>query len=196
MPAPAFTDPVIASQAAFRAVMNALARPGTHHRVPTELAPPLPLGRGMAAIALALVDFETSVWLDRPLAEAKEVGAWLRFHTGGAITIKSGRAAFAFVSDASALPAFESFALGSAEYPDRSTTVVVEVATLDQGQRLRLKGPGLPGVQAFLPGALPRDFSERWRANRALFPRGIDFIFTCDARIAALPRSTRVIEED
>jgi alpha-D-ribose 1-methylphosphonate 5-triphosphate synthase subunit PhnH len=31
-----------------------------------------------------------------------------------------------------------------------------------------------------------------FRANRALFPLGLDFFFTCGDRLAALPRSTVV----
>ena len=33
---------------------------------------------------------------------------------------------------------------------------------------------------------------KAFQSNGALFPLGLDFIFTCGARLAALPRSTEV----
>lgn len=193
--APAFADPVTASQGVFRTVMNAMARPGATHRLNADLTPPAPLGRGAAALALALLDYECAAWFDYRLAAASDVGQWLRFHTGASVTSDPAQAAFAFISDAGALPAFDAFALGSAEYPDRSTTLIVEVAAFGEGTPLRLAGPGIAGVDAFSAAPLPVDFADRLRANRALFPRGVDLIFVCDDLIAALPRSTRVIEE-
>lgn len=192
--APAFADPVTASQAVFRTVMNAMARPGTTLRLDADLTPPAPLGRGAAAVALALLDYESPAWLDHRLAAAPDVGQWLRFHTGAPITDDSRQAAFAFISDACALPAFDAFALGSAEYPDRSTTLIVEIAAFGAGAPLRLAGPGIAGTHAF-SAALPADFVDRLRANRTLFPRGIDLVFVCEDLAAALPRSTRVLEE-
>ena len=38
------------------------------------------------------------------------------------------------------------------------------------------------------------DFLVQWAAHRAGFPLGVDLIFVADARLAALPRSTAIIE--
>lgn len=192
--APGFADPVTSSQMVFRAVMHALARPGTLHLLAPELTPPPSLGRGMAAVALALVDYESPVWLDASLAAVPEVAQWLRFHTGAPLTTHRSEAAFALVIDAGALPSLDSFALGTAEYPDRSTTLVIEVARFEGCRSFALAGPGIAGVQSFSAGPLPEGFGGALRTNRTLFPRGVDLVFVCGDRIAALPRSTRVVE--
>ena len=50
-----------------------------------------------------------------------------------------------------------------------------------------LRGPGIRDRATLsLPATAP------FRANRALFPMGLDFILTCGDRLACLPRSTRV----
>jgi alpha-D-ribose 1-methylphosphonate 5-triphosphate synthase subunit PhnH len=40
------------------------------------------------------------------------------------------------------------------------------------------------------------DFAKRLRANRELFPRGVDLVLVAGAQVAALPRSVRVVSED
>ncbi|MBD0275911.1 MAG: phosphonate C-P lyase system protein PhnH, partial [Acetobacteraceae bacterium] len=66
---PGFGDPVRDAQAVFRAVMDALARPGPPRALPAGLPrPPGPLAPELGAIALALADHEAPLWLDAPLA--------------------------------------------------------------------------------------------------------------------------------
>jgi alpha-D-ribose 1-methylphosphonate 5-triphosphate synthase subunit PhnH len=42
--------------------------------------------------------------------------------------------------------------------------------------------------------SLPADFAAQWAEIRAGFPLGVDLVFAADARLAALPRSTAIIE--
>ena len=70
MPAAAFPAPVLASQATFRALMDAVARPGTVKPLPPAAAAPPPLSATAAAVALTMLDYETPVWLDAPLARS------------------------------------------------------------------------------------------------------------------------------
>ena len=86
-----------------------------------------------AAIAFALFDHDTPVWLDAALAAAPDVAAWLRFRTGAPIVTDQAAAAFALVSEPARLPPFDEFNLGTAEYPDRSTTIILQVAGFAQG---------------------------------------------------------------
>ena len=83
--APAFADPVDNAQAVFRAVMDAMARPGTAQTLAPALAPPAPLSRSAGAIALTLLDYESPFWLDETLSRQRDVAQWLRFHTGAPI---------------------------------------------------------------------------------------------------------------
>jgi alpha-D-ribose 1-methylphosphonate 5-triphosphate synthase subunit PhnH len=194
MLAPAFDDPALASQAVFRTVMEALARPGQARPLASTLAAPPPLTATAAAVALTLLDYETPFWLDQELAAASELASWIKFHTGAPLTADAALAAFAFVSDPAAMPAFDAFSSGSIEYPDRSTTLVVQVARFDQGEVLALAGPGIAGTTDFSAQPLPPDFSARLIANRALFPRGVDLILVSPDAVAALPRSVRVAD--
>jgi alpha-D-ribose 1-methylphosphonate 5-triphosphate synthase subunit PhnH len=192
MLAPAFDDPALASQAVFRTVMETLARPGLPRPLPTRLAVPPPLSTAAAAVALTVLDYETAFWLDQGLTAADEVAAWIKFHTGASLTADSARAAFAFISDPSAMPRFDAFSPGSLEYPDRSTTLVVQVASFGRGDELKLSGPGIAGTRSFSAEPLPSDFRARLIANREMFPRGIDLILVTRDAVAALPRSIRV----
>jgi alpha-D-ribose 1-methylphosphonate 5-triphosphate synthase subunit PhnH len=192
MLAPAFDDPALASQAVFRTVMEAIARPGLPRPLSSKLAAPLPLSTTAAAVALTLLDYETPFWLDPSLAAAGEVAPWFKFHTGAPLTTVSARAAFAFVSDPAAMPPFETFSPGSLEYPDRSTTLVVQVGRFDHGDALELMGPGIAGTRTFSAVPLPPDFRTRLIANREMFPRGVDLILVSKNAVAVLPRSIRI----
>jgi len=192
MSAPA-VNTAFASQAAFRAVMEAFARPGDI-RTLDEVAAPAPLAPATAALVQALADYETPVWVDAMFAAVPAVAEWIRFQTGAPIVKDARDAAFALIADPLALPDFDSFAVGTEDYPDRSTTVIVQVA-LFKGPAFTLKGPGIKGRRALAATPLPVDFTERLRANRELFPRGVDLVLVAGAQVAALPRSVRVVME-
>jgi alpha-D-ribose 1-methylphosphonate 5-triphosphate synthase subunit PhnH len=193
---PGFSDPVLASQAVFRTVMEAMARPGQIADIDVAIAPPAPLGIAAAGLALTLLDFETPVWLDPKLAVAPEVDAWLKFHTGAPRAADRASAAFAFIAEPAAMPGFDAFGLGSVEFPDGSTTLVLEVETLTEGDVFHLCGPGIKGSRSLAAAPLPADFAARMAANRARFPRGVDLVLTCGRRLAALPRSVHLSRSD
>jgi alpha-D-ribose 1-methylphosphonate 5-triphosphate synthase subunit PhnH len=186
-----FAEPVLAAQSTFRVVMDAMARPGTVRRL-AGIAAPAPLSPTAAAVALTLLDYETPFWLDAPLAAAPEVARWMSFHTGAPLTRDPAAAAFAFLADSAASPPFASFAPGSPEYPDRSTTLVLQVERLREGEGLILRGPGIAGSRRLAASPLPADFLDRLADNRAQFPRGVDVLLAAADAVAALPRSLRV----
>jgi alpha-D-ribose 1-methylphosphonate 5-triphosphate synthase subunit PhnH len=169
-----------------------MARPGQARPLPCRLSVPSPLSPTVAAVALTLLDYETPFWLDQGLTAAREIAPWLRFHTGAPLAADPAQAAFAFVSDPAMLPPFDLFSAGSLEYPDRSTTLVLQVASFDHGDALALSGPGIEGPRAFSAAPLPPDFRARLIANRDMFPRGVDLILVTPDAVAALPRSVRV----
>ena len=187
-----FADPVHDAQAIFRAVMTAMARPGTMQPLRTTLAPPAPLAPELAAVALALADHETTIWLDAALAQGREVSDFLAFHSGARRVADRSQATFALVSGAGAVPPLASFAQGTDEYPDRSTTVVVAVRGLSATAGLVLQGPGIKASVRLSIDPLPATFVAERAANRAAFPRGVDCVFVAPGQVAALPRSTVV----
>ena len=188
---PGLADPVFDSQRVFRAVLDALAHPGTIVDLSLPLSPPPPLDLATAAVVLALADYETPLWLDQASA-TDAVRAYLSFHCGCPLTSSGENAAFAVVTDPAAMPALAAFQAGSDEYPDRSTTLVVQLPALRGGDPWELSGPGIRTRQSFAPAGLPPAFAEWLRANHSLFPRGVDLIFTSGSSLAALPRSSQL----
>lgn len=189
--APGFTDPVHDAQAAFRAVLDAMAHPGRIVRFPQVLAapPPAPLGTGVAIVALTLCDIDTPVWLDESLAPAS---AYLAFHCGCPLAFSPADARFALFSQGTAPPPLAAFDLGSDEYPDRSATLIIEAAGITAGAGLRLHGPGIRGEARLGIIGLPAHFWAERSALFELFPRGLDMLFVAGEQLAALPRSTRI----
>ncbi|MGR3467854.1 MAG: phosphonate C-P lyase system protein PhnH [Shimia sp.] len=177
-----FTNPVIQSAQTFRAVMGAMARPGTIHEI-GGATPPAPLSAAAGAALLTLCDPDTPLHLAGDV-DCADVRTWLAFHTGAPLAPAS-TCAFA-VGTWSALGDLASYPIGTPRYPDRSATLIVELPELTP-EGATLSGPGIETTAAL---SLP-DVSA-FAANRRLFPLGLDFLFTCGDRLAALPRSTEV----
>jgi alpha-D-ribose 1-methylphosphonate 5-triphosphate synthase subunit PhnH len=188
-----FADKVLSAQSTFRSVMEAMARPGAVQRVTASIGTPPPMMRGVAAIALTLFDHDTPIWLDEKMSETMDVARWLKFHSGAPIVADTSISAFALVGDAGALPDLDRFALGSNEYPDRSTTLILQVASLTQGPAYELRGPGIDGSAVLNATFEPKDLFDRLAINATLFPRGIDVVLVADDAIVAIPRTTRLI---
>ncbi|MFH1341803.1 MAG: phosphonate C-P lyase system protein PhnH [Pseudomonadota bacterium] len=187
-----FADKVLSAQATFRSVMDAMARPGSVQRVTAGSGVPGAMMRGAAAIALTLFDHDTPVWLDSRMSETPDVGKWLKFHTGAPVIADSSICNFALVADARALPALDRFALGSNEYPDRSTTLILQVESLTEGSAFELRGPGIDGTAMLRATLQPADLFDRLAVNASLFPRGIDLVLVADDAVVAIPRTTRL----
>ncbi len=188
-----FPDAVTHAQTVFRSVMDAMARPGSQGVIDVPVAPPAPLGVAAGALLLTLCDHDTPIWLTPVLAKSALPG-WIGFHTGASLTSTKSDAKFAFVEAGAPVPSLTQFALGTQEYPDRSTTLVVEIAALEGGQPLQLSGPGIRDIAMIAPKGLPETFLRQWADNRALFPRGVDLVLTCGPRFIALPRTTKIRE--
>ena len=188
-----FTDPVFDSQSAFRRAMEALASPGRLR--PVTMSADVPLMPSAAALILALCDFETMLYLSPYIAGLPGVAEFVRFHTGAPLVSEPSRAAYAVVDLRHDDLEPGSFAQGTAEYPDRSTTIIALCDNLESGTALAIAGPGIARVSALKVSHLPADFSAQWNANRARFPLGVDIIFAAPGQIVGLPRSTRVVGE-
>ncbi|MDO1584161.1 phosphonate C-P lyase system protein PhnH [Rhizobium oryzicola] len=186
-----FTNPVLDSQNVFRTVMNCMAQPGTIGEVAMGVEPPAPLGAAAGAVMLTLCDHDTAVWLGPHLLTPGITG-WLGFHCGAPLTKEKTEAKFAFAHHKAPLPSLMSFAQGTLEYPDRSTTLVIEVEALDGGPTLELKGPGIRTTALLSPKGLPEHVLKQWAKNGQIFPQGVDVILTAGHRLAALPRTCKI----
>lgn len=192
---PGFADKVLSAQSTFRSVMDAMARPGSVQRIVPGAGTPDRMMRGTAAIALTLFDHDTPLWLDSRMAESLDLVKWLKFHTGAPVVQDSSIASFALISEGGALLPLERFALGTSEYPDRSTTLILQVDSLRSGRSFELRGPGIDGAATLQASIKPFDLFERLHVNEALFPRGIDVVLVADDAVVAIPRTTRVVSK-
>jgi alpha-D-ribose 1-methylphosphonate 5-triphosphate synthase subunit PhnH len=188
-----FADKVRSAQSIFRSVMDAMARPGSVQRIVAGAGAPAPMMRGTAAIALTLFDHDTPIWLDPAMSATSDVAKWLKFHTGAPVIADSSICSFALIGDAGTLPELDRFSFGTNEYPDRSTTLILQVESLTRGPTLELRGPGIDGTTTLQAAIQPLDLFERLAINAALFPRGIDVVLVADDAIVAIPRTTRLV---
>lgn len=177
-----FTEAPVQSARAFRAILEAMARPGTIRRV-EGATPPAPLSIAAGVALLVLTDPSTRLHLAGH-ADCPAVRDWVAFHIGAPLAA-SEDADFA-VGSWKALQPVTRFRIGQPDYPDRSATLIVEC------DRLVNHGTALtgPGIQTAISLNLPE--TAVFRANRALFPLGFDTLFTAGDHIAGLPRSIRV----
>jgi alpha-D-ribose 1-methylphosphonate 5-triphosphate synthase subunit PhnH len=185
---PAFNDTVFGAQEAFRALMDAMARPGRIQRC--DVLPDLPeaLSPAAAAALLALTDAETPVWTDAT-GEARE---WIAFHTGAPLVADVAKAQFLLATGT--MPKLSTLDAGTDETPQDSATLILQLGALAEGTGWRLTGPGIEHEHRLDAAGLPADFTAQWKANRKGFPCGVDLILCAGARLAALPRSTRIEE--
>jgi len=186
---PGFADPVQDAQAGFRALMDAMARPGRVRRVtpPPEL--PEGLGAAAAAAILTLADAETPLWTDA----GEEARGWIAFHAGAPLVQDPARAMLV-LSLAAAMPPLAALHAGEDETPQDGATLIRQVARLEEGTGWRLTGPGIAQAHRLSVTGLPADFPAQWLANAARFPRGVDVVLCAGAALAALPRSVTLAE--
>lgn len=187
---PGFDNPVDDAQQVFRATLQAFAHPGRIEALAADCGVPDGLSPAMTALLLTLADPDTPVWV--PAGMAASAGAFLRFHCGCPLVDDVAAAQFVCVPAGHDMPALRRCAQGDPAFPDRSATLIVEVASLDEGNTLTLRGPGIQTTRTLRVGGLPDDFRRQWQANHAGFPLGVDLLLTAGERICALPRTTQV----
>jgi alpha-D-ribose 1-methylphosphonate 5-triphosphate synthase subunit PhnH len=185
---PGFRDPVRDAQMVFRRLLGAMSYPGRAVAHEGSRSVPAPLHASSYALCLTLMDVDTPVWLD-PAARSESLLAHLAFHCGCPVVDSPARAAFALISAPGSMPDLATFNAGLDAYPDRSTTVIIQVESLVSGAPIALSGPGILGTTRLQVRGLPPAFSAMWRANRARYPQGVDVILTDPGHMVGLPRS-------
>lgn len=183
-----FADAVQQSQAIFRCVLDAMARPGSCHEIPKMPYAPPPLNAASTAIALTHLDDSTPVWLD-PVADTAPVREFLAFHCGCPIVGAPNDGAFAIV--AGTIPQLDSFNPGSDEFPENSTTIIAQVETVHSGDAIALAGPGIDGIAAIGDPGLTSEFWRQKAELEPLYPCGIDVILTAKHHLICMPRSVQ-----
>lgn len=172
-----------AQQQAFRAVLDAFARPGTQ----------AVLGDSDALPQLLATVLDESVTLADPdrLLDADQRRLLL------APDARTNEARFILFDGRSAPPVDFEPPLGTLEAPEGGATLVLTVdALLPQKQpactTLKLRGPGIADETTLHVAGLHRAWLERRAEWVSAFPLGIDLVLCAPQRIAALPRTTRI----
>jgi alpha-D-ribose 1-methylphosphonate 5-triphosphate synthase subunit PhnH len=185
---PGFADAIHDSQHTFRSLLEALARPGTQQTT-APLVPPEGLCISAAAALLTLLDLETSLWL-QPGSPAAIAG-WVTFHTGCQITNQCDRADFALIHTPAKIPDLTAFSWGTPEYPEASTSLLIQCPDLTSDVVQWLQGPGIPtAIAATIP--LSAQFWQQWQVMTTHFPLGVDAWFFSQQQVIGLSRTTQV----
>ncbi|MGD1698895.1 phosphonate C-P lyase system protein PhnH [Dapis sp. BLCC M229] len=187
---PGLSDIVDDSQTTFRALLNALSYPGKQQQININLTPPSDLNIGCAAACLTMLDLETKVWLSSDFEQ--DVKAWLLFHTGCSFTDNSQIADFGIIKNINAIPNLLNFDHGTAEEPEKSTTLFVQGLDLESGEKVILTGPGILGETTISISGLPEFFWSEWETNVKNYPLGIDIFLFAKNTVIGLPRTTKI----
>jgi alpha-D-ribose 1-methylphosphonate 5-triphosphate synthase subunit PhnH len=184
---PGLQDSIHDAQRTFRALLDAHARPGKVYQIMAQMSVPSGLTPAFGAACLTLLDLDVVVWLQASFDA--QIKAWLLFHTGCRFTQYPEEANFALIQDLAALPELSIFNWGTAEKPEASTTLLIQVENFEMGQPVILTGSGFLDQQEISP-TLPLYFWDFWMQNHQAYPQGIDvFLFTENA-VMGLPRTT------
>ncbi|MEB3277479.1 MAG: phosphonate C-P lyase system protein PhnH [Lyngbya sp.] len=186
---PGLKDRVHDAQITFRTLLNALSYPGTSREICIQLTPPPGLTLACAAASLTLLDLETTVWLSSEFDS--EVKSWLKFHTGCHFTNHPQDANFGIIHNINNREPLSSFNWGTAEQPERSTTLLIQFEALENSEFIRLNGPGISGEKSVkLP--LSASFLQEWEENHQSYPLGVDVFLFGENTVIGLPRTTNL----
>ncbi len=179
------------TQAMFRRLLEATARPGTV--VPlghARLAIPPQRLRPACALLLSILDPEVMLAVEGP--EAAGLAEYLRTNTGVRPAALED-ADFVVVTGEGSGGRVRGAKCGRLEAPHEGATLVYAPTAL--GERgsvlLRLTGPGIPMERRLAVTGIAAD---EWRVLDSLrdFPMGVDiWLAAPDGRLAVIPRSTR-----
>lgn len=187
-------DKVFDTQKIFRAVLEAMSRPGTLQTI--ELPPlnaPAGFNRHAAAIAFTLLDEATTFGM---IPGNEDWEQYIRIHTGAGQT-ENCKADYLITQGKEVWPGYEHFNRGSLTSPEKSSTLIVTVESMDEngcgGETLVLKGPGIETInRVTLKGFDNRNIKAVQELNNE-FPLGVDMILVdVDGRVCALPRSVQI----
>ena len=190
-----FSHESFGSQAMFRIALDALSHPGRCMTVRHDAQVPQAGQPAAAALLLALLDSDCTLWLSPSLA-GSDAAAWLRFHTGCQLVTQAQKAMFSWVGAGDVMPALSCFSQGSDNAPEQSATCVLDIPRITAGpnstRHWALRGPVIQDVTHLAVEGLADDFLVQWAANQAGFPRGVDLFLATQTQLLGLPRTTSI----
>jgi alpha-D-ribose 1-methylphosphonate 5-triphosphate synthase subunit PhnH len=189
---PAFEDPELGSEQTFRAILEAMVHPGHCVNIQIKLFFPDLLNAASAAVCLTLLNSETPLWTD--LSWSSAAINWFQQHCGCSVVTEPCMAHFALITQPADMPLLDDFKIGDEAHPESAATLIIQVEGFNDKVGKYLSGSGTGSYAYFAPAGIPPDFWEQWQLQAALFPLGVDIFFTCRNLLAALPRTTQIID--
>jgi len=210
-----FHDSIHDPQQVFRQLLKAMSEPGTlqyidHWEKDSALADN-GFYQTSYATALSLLDGNCKVGLSAQLDHALTRNS-LSFHsacslvklnniTNNATAASELDFLFLNAQEWQTLSTNTGLSLGDLSYPDKSTTVIVQVAAIrqtltsnnkDEVMKLLLSGPGIEHQRTIFIEGLTAALLNSLQQNQTLFPLGYDFIITAPDVLMALPRTCQI----
>jgi alpha-D-ribose 1-methylphosphonate 5-triphosphate synthase subunit PhnH len=175
-------DPVHDTRPTFRALVDAMARPGTVESVPVTPAD--------HAVLATLVDHEVTIATedDRLVEALSNAGRYEPAPLDTADIVHVSGPTDGRITEAER---------GTLKEPSDGATAVYRVDGLagaaDEASEVpvtfRVTGPGVPGHRRLGVAGLPPEEADPITALGESFPRGVDVVLAAADRVAALPRS-------
>lgn len=185
-------------QNTFRTVTTAFSFPGTCHTIAREAAgidDDLGLAPPFLLTALMLLDSEVTFAVVDDLGQKHEQ-LISRLTYSRAVGVAEADFVFVPDSETDAAPVFLASRSGNLVNPELGATIVLGADSLgpDAGHHcLLLHGPGIKEENTLYVERHPSWVDARSQKNHE-FPLGVDVILlTADGRLAALPRTTRIV---
>ena len=102
--------------------------------------------------------------------------------------------ACSIIVDVESAPALDQFCYGTPEYPEASTSLLLQIPSMEGGPEVMLKGPGILEEIAIAP-PMAAEFWQQWQEMTPEYPLGLDVWFFADDQILGLPRTARLSSE-
>lgn len=184
-----FKDKTFESQEAFRLILQATSNPGKKIQFTNDYHSRENLNASSINIIFTLLDLDTNVFIQS--AQESNISNFIKLHTGAPITKNKVESDFAVVTDGDL--DFDSFNEGLDQYPDKATTLIIQIHSMSQGEDFVLSGPGIKNSNRITLSGIPHNFKEKVNANSSKFPLGVDIFLTCKNELISLPRTIKII---
>ena len=115
---------------------------------------------------------------------------YLKFHTGFKIADKPKKASFCILG--TSIPSLDEFCSGTADYPENSSTLIIQTDEISTRAQLQFEGPGIKTNRYVSVGSINKGFWSDREGLQSLFPRGLDLVFTQNNKMISVPRTTKI----
>ena len=100
-------------------------------------------------------------------------------------------AKFVIITRPANMPALDTFRVGRFEYPEKATTIVVQVDDIAPAVENKNCNIFVNNTAQLDLKGISRNFLYQWRQLSSLYPMGIDIFVICEDVLTALPKTKR-----